>query len=86
MGTAVKQANFLLPEDLIEDLRKNISKRQQSKFVANALKKELQMLRLKNAIKESFGAWKDKEHPELKEGTDAFVRRLRKSSRLNRTR
>ncbi|MBI4653912.1 MAG: hypothetical protein HY752_02835 [Nitrospirae bacterium] len=84
MSTATKQANFLLPEDLLEELKKAVSKRQQSKVVADALKKELKRLKLEKVLNTSFGAWKDKDHPEFKEGTEAYVRRLRKSTRLSR--
>ena len=86
MGVVTKQANFLLPEDLLEELRKTVSKREQSKFIAEALKKELKRLKLKKAITDSFGAWKDKDHPELQKGTVAFVRTLRKATRLGRSR
>jgi len=86
MGTTVKQANFLLPEDLLNELKKAVSKRQQSKVVANALRKELKRLKLEKVIETGFGAWKEKDHPELKSGTDAFVRKIRKSSRLVRGR
>ena len=86
MGTATKQANFLLPEDLVEELKKTVSKRQQSKVVAEALRKELKRLNLRKALEESFGAWKDKNHPELEKGTEAFVRALRRSTRLTRPR
>lgn len=79
---ATKQANFLLPEDLLNELRTAVSKRQQSKVVANALRKELKRLKLEKIIETGFGAWKDKDHPELKSGTDKFVRKIRKSSRL----
>jgi hypothetical protein len=82
MGAAAKQANFVIPEDILEDLRKNVARRQQSRFVADALKKELKRLRLETAMEESFGAWKGKDHPELKEGAEEFVRKTRKSSRL----
>jgi len=82
---STKQANFLLPEDLLEDLRKTVSKRQQSKVVADALRKELKKIRLEKSLSASFGAWKDEGHPELKEGTEAYVRRMRKSSRSKRS-
>jgi hypothetical protein len=85
MGVATKQANFLLPEDLLEDLRKTVSKREQSKVVAEALRKELKRLKLEKALHSSFGAWRDKDHPEFKKGTEAFVRKLRKSTRLSRS-
>jgi len=85
MGSSAKQANFLLPEDLLEELKSTVAKRQQSKVVAEALRKELKRLKLEKALHSSFGAWKDKDHPELKEGTDVFIRKLRKSSRLSRS-
>ena len=82
MQRTSRQANFQIPEDILEDLRSHVERRQQSKFVAEALRKELQRLRLKNALETSFGAWDDCDHPELQSGTDEFVRNIRKSSRL----
>lgn len=81
MSTTTRQANFLLPEDLLDELKKTVAKREQSKVVAEALRKELKHMKLKKALQTSFGSWKDKDHPELKGGTDAFVRKLRKSTR-----
>jgi hypothetical protein len=82
MTTATKQANFLLPEDLLDELRKTVSARQQSKVVSEALRKELNRIKLEKALQTSFGAWKDKDHPELKRGTDAYIRSTRKSTRM----
>ncbi len=84
MSTTAKQANFLLPEDLLDELKKNVSKRQRSKVVANALRKELKRLKLEKVLQTSFGAWKQEAHPELKKGTDRFIKRLRKSTRTTR--
>jgi hypothetical protein len=81
MSTALKQANFQLPEDLIKELRENVGKRMQSKFVSNALRRELQRLRLIKALDISFGAWSKEKHPELAGGIDKFVHDGRKSSR-----
>ncbi len=85
MGIPTRQANFLLPEDLIDKLKKVVPKRQQSKVVAEALRKELKRIKLERALERSFGAWKDEDHPELKAGTDAWIKKLRKSSRTSRT-
>lgn len=82
MGAPAKQANFIIPEDILDDLKKHVARRQQSRFVAEALRKELRRLRLEAALEESFGAWKEKDHPELREGSEEFVRKARKSSRL----
>ena len=83
MSTATRQANFLLPEDLVEELRKSVPRREQSKVIAEALRKELKRLKLQKALETSFGAWKDEDHPELQEGTEAFIKSLRKSDRLD---
>jgi hypothetical protein len=82
MSTTTKQANFLLPEDLLNDLRKTVSARQQSKVVSEALRKELKRIKLEKSLQTSFGAWKDKDHPELKKGTDAYIRNMRRSTRM----
>ncbi len=82
---STKQANFLLPEDLLEDLRKTVSKRQQSKVVADALRRELKKIKLEKVLSTSYGSWKDEDHPELREGADAYVRKMRKSSRSKRS-
>jgi hypothetical protein len=38
-----------------------VARRQQSRFVAKALKKEPKRLRLETALEECFGAWKDED-------------------------
>ena len=85
MGTLVKQANFLLPEDLLDELRKSVPKRQQSRVVAESLRMELRRMKLERSLQSSFGAWKHEKHPELKKGSHTFIRALRKSTRLTRT-
>ena len=81
MSIATKQANFLLPEDLIEELRTTVPPRQQSRFVAEALRRELKRVRLGQALEKSFGTWTEENHPELAAGTEAYVRNLRRSTR-----
>jgi hypothetical protein len=85
MKSSAKQANFLLPEDLLEELRNTVPKREQSKVVAEAVRRELKRLRLLKAVETSFGAWQDVDHPELVEGTDAYIRETRKSTRDKRS-
>jgi hypothetical protein len=85
MGTIMKQANFLLPEDLLYELKASTSKGQQSKVVAEALRQELKRKKLEKTLQTSFGAWKIQEHPELQSGVGVFVRKLRKSTRDSRT-
>jgi hypothetical protein len=84
MNTALKQANFQIPEDLLNQLRETIGKGELSRFVSETLKRELQRLRQLTALDETFGSWKDGEHPELAVGVDRFVRNIRKSTRVKR--
>jgi len=76
-----RQANFLLPEDLVEELKRSVPVREQSKMVTEALKRELKRLRLQRVLESSFGAWRGEDHPELKKGPESFVRKLRKTGR-----
>jgi len=81
MKTALKQANFQIPEDLLDELRATVCKGELSRFVNESLKRELQRLRQLTAIDETFGAWKGGEHLELAASVDLFVRNVRKSTR-----
>jgi hypothetical protein len=81
---AKKQANFLLSEEVVEELRHSVEKRELSRFVEAALEKELKRLKLEKALQVSFGAWKVEEHPELVQGIEKFVRTVRKSARGRR--
>ena len=84
MASATRQANFTLPEDQLNELKRTVPKGEQSKVVGDALRHELKRIRFKKALQSSFGAWKKGAHPELAQGTRRFVRSIRKSSRLTR--
>ena len=81
MSGSMRQANFLLPAELLDELRRAVPRGQQSRIVGEALRNELQRLRFRQAVIDSFGAWKDRAHPELARGTRRFVRSLRRSTR-----
>ena len=61
----LRQASFTLPSDLVDELRRSVPKGEQSKVVADALRKELKRLRFRRALERTFGAWQCEEHPEL---------------------
>jgi len=82
--TPMKQANFTLPEDLLEELKRIVPRGEQSRVVGEALRNELKRIRFKRSIEESFGAWTAERHPELARGTRRFVRSVRKSTRPRR--
>jgi hypothetical protein len=82
----VRQANFTLPEDVLEELRRTVPRGDQSRVVTEALRNELRRLRFRRSLERAFGAWKPGRHPELARGSRAFVRSLRASTRSRRTR
>jgi hypothetical protein len=84
MTTITRQANFLLPEDVLNELKTSVPVRQQSKVVTEAIRKELKRIKLAKTLGTSFGAWKGKDHPELSKGTETFVRGIRSSTRMRR--
>ena len=83
MGVA-RQANFTLPEELLEDLKRTVPRGEQSRVVSEALRNELKRIKFRRALDESFGAWRHPHHPELAQGARRLVRKLRTSTRFKR--
>lgn len=71
----MRQANFLIPEELLAELRRFVPRGEQSQVVSEALKRELKRLKLELAFEKSFGAWGPRK--DLKT-TRRFVRKLRR--------
>lgn len=80
MSTAVKQANFLLPEDLIEDLRRLVPRGEQSQVVTLALRNELKRRQLQATLGTAFASWGKRP---LMGTTRSFVRKLRKERKFS---
>jgi hypothetical protein len=78
---SLQQANFLMPEDVLQELRRTVPKGEQSKVVAHALRQELTRLRFLKNLEKHFGAWAKGKHPELKRGVESYIRHLRHSTR-----
>jgi hypothetical protein len=84
MARSLRQANFMLPEDLIAELRRIVPRGEQSRVVGEALRHELKRLRFRQALGTVFGGWRRDRHPELARGSRAFVRSLRRDRRRKR--
>jgi metal-responsive CopG/Arc/MetJ family transcriptional regulator len=78
MGTS--RTHITLPEEVRADLDRLIGKRQRSRFIADAVRKALLIERQKIALREAAGTWKDQDHPELKAGSVAWVKKMRRES------
>ncbi|MCB0209751.1 MAG: hypothetical protein KDJ52_10490 [Anaerolineae bacterium] len=75
------QLKITIPKTLFNELEANIPAEQRDQFFINLLERELRRERLKHALKESAGAWKAEDHPELAEpdGVEKYVRRIRET-------
>jgi len=84
---STRRTHIIIPEPLVTEIDRLVGKRGRSEFLAQAAEKELRRLQQIRALENVAGAWKDKDHPELKAGAAHWVKQLRKESdqRLHRS-
>jgi len=75
-----KRTHVVLSDELVKEIDKRVGSRQRSLFITQAAERELMRLRQLDALDAVAGAWKDKDHPELKQGADQWVRKLRQET------
>ena len=68
-----RRTHIVLAEQLVKEIDSLVGSRQRSSFISEAAEKELMRLRQLKALKAAAGAWKDKDHPELKQGAAKWV-------------
>ena len=73
-----KRTHVVLAEQLVKEIDSLVGSRQRSSFISEAAEKELMRLRQLKALKAAAGTWKDKDHPELKQGAAKWVEKLRR--------
>jgi hypothetical protein len=76
------RAHIAFPKEVRADLDRLVDKRNRSKFVTDAVRKELLLVRQRDAIRRAAGSWKDRNHPELKNGTGPWLKKLRHESEV----
>ena len=72
-----KRTHIVIPQQLVAEIDTLVGKRGRSAFLTQAAEKELMRLRQIKALESAAGSWKDKDHPELKEGAANWVKNLR---------
>ena len=72
-----KRTHIVIPQQLVAEIDTLVGKRSRSTFFTQAAEKELMRLRQIKALEGVAGAWKDKDHPELKQGAAKWVKKLR---------
>jgi metal-responsive CopG/Arc/MetJ family transcriptional regulator len=78
----VKTIRF--PKELIEEVNQVSSWKNMNftDFVTDAIKNYLREIRFTEAVSESSGVWELQKHPELKDGTEEFIKSLRRGRDL----
>ena len=74
------RAHVVISHDLVTEIDGLVGKRGRSQFISQAAAKELKRRRQLEALRQATGAWRAAEHPELKRGAVAFVKKLRRES------
>ena len=74
----IKRTHVVLSEQLVKDIDTLVGSRQRSSFLTQAAEEKLMRLRQLKALEAAAGAWKDKDHPELKQGAAKWVTKLRR--------
>jgi hypothetical protein len=72
-----KRTHIVISQELVAEIDTIVGKRGRSAFLTRAAEKELMRLRQIKALESVPGSWKDKDHPELKEGAANWVKHLR---------
>lgn len=72
-----KRTHVVLEDKLVKDIDRLVGPRQRSSFLTEAAQEKLLRYRQIAALKAAVGAWKDEDHPELKQGSDKWVRKMR---------
>jgi len=74
----MRRTHIVISEQLVARIDTLVGKRGRSNFLTQAAEKELMRLSQIKALQAAVGAWKDKDHPELKQGAAKWVKKLRR--------
>ncbi len=74
------RAHILLPEELVANIDALVGQRGRSAFLVEAAQHEVRRRTQIAALKAATGSWHDEDHPELAQGSEAWVRNMREES------
>ncbi len=73
-----KRAHILLPYDLVREIDAIVGPRGRSAFLVETAREEVRRRKLLQFLESDAQGWKAADHPELEQGTAAWVRELRR--------
>jgi hypothetical protein len=75
-----KRTHVIIPEQLVKEIDGLVGSRRRSSFLTEAAEEKITRLRQLAALDAIKGAWKDSDHPELKQGSAKWVKKLRQET------
>jgi hypothetical protein len=72
-----KRTHVVLSQQLVKDIDTLVGSRRRSSFLTEAAEEKLMRMRQIKAL-DQLVPWKDKDHPELKQGAAKWVSKLRR--------
>jgi len=72
-----RAAHVALPVDVVAGIDKLVGKRSRSAFLTELAQREIKIRRQREVLRETAGAWKSEDHPELAQGAAAWIRQIR---------
>jgi hypothetical protein len=80
-----KRAHILLPHDLVKEIDSIVGPRGRSAFLVETAQEAVRRRKLLRFLESDAPAWKDADHPELRQSAAEFIRELRQESETKRT-
>lgn len=74
---AQKRSHVVLPQDLLLDIDALVGQKRRDSFLVEVLRQEVNRRRLLQILSSPDPIWKDEDHPELAQGSEAWVRQMR---------
>ncbi len=75
-----KRAHVLLPQDLVREIDAIVGPRGRSAFLVETAREAVRRRKLLRFLESDEPVWKEADHPELEQGSAAWVRKLRQEN------
>ena len=75
------RTHVILPQDLVTEIDGLVGPRGRSAFLVETVRAELKRRKLLEFLRSDVPVWRDEDHPELANGSEAWVRSLRAEGR-----
>jgi hypothetical protein len=82
---STQRAHILIPADLLREIDAIVGPRGRSAFLLETAREEVRRRKLLRFLENDAPAWREEDHPELKQGSAAWVRKLRSENETRLT-